>query len=130
DYVLYASYLNHRHVSVLLEDYTTDINKVLAKKIEDVTKLKQIEQKRKEVNKDLNKLWDMDSFFTNIVEKKKKLKIEMKPKKLMKRSYQELGRLWDIDSFFRRMTEKEREKKEEDDPKLELHQKEETFLRK
>ena len=120
DYVLYASYLNHRHVSVLLEDYTTDINKVLAKKIEDVTKLKQIEQKRKEVNKDLNKLWDMDSFFTNIVEKKKKLKIEMKPKKLMKRSYQELGRLWDMDSFFKRMTEREKEKKGEFEAALEL----------
>ena len=120
DYVLYASYLNHRHVSVLLEDYTTDINKVLAKKIEDVTKLKQIEQKRKEVNKDLNKLWDMDSFFTNIVEKKKKLKIEMKPKKLMKRSYQELGRLWDLDSFFKRMTEREKEKKGEFEAALEL----------
>jgi len=121
DYVLYPSYINHRQVSVLLEDYTTDINKVLSKKIEDVAKLKQIEQKRREVNKDLNKIWDMDSFFTNIVEKKKKIKTEMKPRKLMKRSYQELGRLWDIDSFFTRMTQKETERKgEEDERRLEL----------
>jgi len=120
DYVLYPSYINHRQVSVLLEDYTTDINKVLSKKIEDVAKLKQIEQKRREVNKDLNKLWDMDSFFTNIVEKKKKIKTELKPRKLMKRSYQELGKLWDLDSFFKRMTEREKEKKEEYDQRLEL----------
>ncbi|MDO8657007.1 MAG: NAD-binding protein, partial [Nanoarchaeota archaeon] len=120
DYVLYPSYINHRQVSVLLEDYTTDINKVLSKKIEDVAKLKQIEQKRREVNKDLNKLWDMDSFFTNIVEKKKKLKTQMKPKKLMKRSYKELGKLWDLDVFFKRMTERENEKKEADERRLEL----------
>ncbi len=113
DYVLYPSYINHRQVSVLLEDYTTDINKVLSKKIEDVAQLKQIEQKRREVNKDLNKLWDVDSLFANIAEKKKKLKTEMKPQKLMKRSYQELGRIWDVDSFFKRMTEKEEEGKKE-----------------
>lgn len=118
DYVLYPSYINHRQVSVLLEDYTTDINKVLSKKVEDVAKLKQIEQKRREVNKDLNKLLDVDSFLTNIAEKKKKLKTEMKPRKLIKRSYQELGKLWDLDVFFKRMAEKE--KKEGYDQRLEL----------
>ena len=120
DYVLYASYLNHRYVSVLLDDYTKDINKVVAKKIEDVTKLRQLEQKRREVNKELNKIWDIDNFFTNISQKQKKLRQEMKPRKLVRRSYQELGRIWDVDSFFGRMTEREKESKEEDERRLEL----------
>lgn len=120
DYVLYPSYINHRQVSVLLEDYTTDINKVLSKKIEDVAQLRQIEQKRREVNKDLNKLLDVDSFLTNIAEKRKKLKTEMRPRKLVRRSYEELGKLWDMESFFRRMAEKEKERKEEHDQRLEL----------
>ena len=45
DYVIYPSYINEQNVSVLLEDYTSDINKILAKKIEDVAKLKEKEKK-------------------------------------------------------------------------------------
>ncbi len=73
DYVIYPSYLNHRHVSVLLEEYTTDINKVIAKKIEDITKFKEIAAKRKEASKDLDKFLDIDSFFSFISKQQQKL---------------------------------------------------------
>ena len=45
DYVIYPSYLNEQNVSVLLEDYTSDINKIIAKKIDDITRLKMREEK-------------------------------------------------------------------------------------
>ncbi len=45
DYVIYPSYINEQNVSVLLEDYTSDINKIITKKIEDVAKLKEKEKK-------------------------------------------------------------------------------------
>ena len=107
DYVLYPSYLNHRHVSVLLEDYTTDINKVLAKKVEDITRLKQIEQKRKEVNKDLNQLWEIDSFFADLGKKQKRLQKKIEPQELVRKSYREIGKLWDIDGFFKHLLNKD-----------------------
>ncbi|MFH1316892.1 MAG: cation:proton antiporter [Candidatus Woesearchaeota archaeon] len=45
DYVIYPSYLNEQQVSVLLEDYTADINKVLTKKIIEISKLKEKQTK-------------------------------------------------------------------------------------
>src|SRR3989338_2432750 len=50
DYVIYPSYLNEQNVSVLLEDYTSDINKIITKKIEDVAKLKEKEERIKSAN--------------------------------------------------------------------------------
>ena len=47
DYVIYPSYLNEQNVSVLLEDYTLDINRIISKKVEDVAKLKEKEQRIK-----------------------------------------------------------------------------------
>ena len=46
DYVLYPAFINERQVSVLLEDYTTDINKVIAKKVFDISELKRREQEQ------------------------------------------------------------------------------------
>ena len=47
DYVIYPSYLNEQNVSVLLEDYTSDINKIITKKINDLTRLKIRQEKLK-----------------------------------------------------------------------------------
>lgn len=47
DYVIYPSYLNEQNVSVLLEDYTSDINKIITKKITDLTRLKIRQEKLK-----------------------------------------------------------------------------------
>jgi len=52
DYVILSSFLKNQQVSILLEDYTTDISKVLNQKITQISRLKEIEQKRKEVNQD------------------------------------------------------------------------------
>ena len=41
DYVIYPSYINEQHVSILLEDYTTDINKVISKKVTEIMKLQE-----------------------------------------------------------------------------------------
>ncbi len=48
DYVIYPSYLNEQNVSVLLEDYTSDINKIITKKINDLTRLKMRQEKLKD----------------------------------------------------------------------------------
>ncbi len=50
DYVIYPSYLNEQNVSVLLEDYTSDINRIISKKIEDVAKLREKEERIKSAN--------------------------------------------------------------------------------
>ena len=47
DYVIYPSYLNEQNVSVLLEDYTSDINKIITKKINDLTRLRMRQERLK-----------------------------------------------------------------------------------
>lgn len=72
DYVIYLSHLNDQQVSVLLEDYTTDINHVIDKKIRDIAKLKEIEQKRKEVSLDNDLILDINTFIDNLSKKNNK----------------------------------------------------------
>jgi Kef-type K+ transport system membrane component KefB/Trk K+ transport system NAD-binding subunit len=54
DYVIFTAYLNNQQVSVLLEDYTNDLNKVIEKKIKESTKLKEIQQKRLNARKNID----------------------------------------------------------------------------
>lgn len=61
DYVIYPLSVNEQHVSVLLEDYATDISKVIEKKIIEITRLKEREKKQKEVIGE-NKFLDIDHF--------------------------------------------------------------------
>jgi len=61
DYVIYPMLVNEQHVSVLLEDYTTDINKVIGKKIMEIARLKEREQKQKQTVEE-NKFLDIDNF--------------------------------------------------------------------
>ena len=63
DYVLCPTYVNDQHVSVLMEDYTTDVSKVIAKKVEDLTRFRQLEEKRRQSAQKQSILWDIDSFF-------------------------------------------------------------------
>lgn len=49
DYVLYSSYLHEQRVSVILEEYSTDINKVVDKKIAELAKLQEKEEKLKSI---------------------------------------------------------------------------------
>jgi len=69
DYVIYPSYLNEQRVSVLIEDYTMDINKVISQKIGDLTKFKAMDRKRKE-SKGSN-TFDVNSFIGKISNTKK-----------------------------------------------------------
>jgi Trk K+ transport system NAD-binding subunit len=62
DYVIYPSYLNEQNVSVLLEDYTLDINRIISKKIEDVEKLKEKEERIKSANK----VFDINDFLKKL----------------------------------------------------------------
>ena len=75
DYVICPFYLNEQQVSVLLEDYTTDINKVITKKISDITNLREIERKKAE-NRQASSFLDIELFFRKISKQK-----EMEPKK-------------------------------------------------
>ncbi|HII17502.1 TPA: hypothetical protein HA361_06320 [Candidatus Woesearchaeota archaeon] len=65
DYVIYPSYLNEQKVSILLEDYTNDINEILVKKIEDITNLR----KKTAVKDDPSAVFDMDEFLRRITQK-------------------------------------------------------------
>lgn len=65
DYVIYADYLHEERVSVLLEDYTTDINRVLNKKAIEITKLRE-KQKRRAATVKKNLLWDIDNFLSSL----------------------------------------------------------------
>lgn len=68
DYVICPFYLNEQQVSVLLEDYTTDINKVITKKVNDITQIREIERKKAE-NRKSSAFLDIDSFFKRISRK-------------------------------------------------------------
>jgi len=46
DYVIYPSYVNEQHVSILLEDYAKDINNVLTKKLKDIDRFNEMKKKR------------------------------------------------------------------------------------
>ena len=46
-----------------MEDYTTDVSKVIAKKVEDLTRFRQLEEKRRQSAQKQSILWDIDSFF-------------------------------------------------------------------
>jgi len=45
DYVIYPSYVNEQNVNVLLEDYTMDINKIITRKVNDMSRLKEKNEK-------------------------------------------------------------------------------------
>ena len=64
DHVIYPSSVNEQHISVLLEDYTTDVNKVLAKKVQEIMKL---EEKEKKMNKEQS-FMEIHSFMKTISE--------------------------------------------------------------
>lgn len=60
DYVIVPSYLNEQHVSVLLEDYTKDIHQILNKKITELSKLAEKEEKKGALGEE-DLIWDINS---------------------------------------------------------------------
>ena len=69
DYVIYPSYINEQQVSVLIEDYTIDINKVINKKINEIAKFKEMDKKRESLMGPFNHKFDINEFL-NILKKK------------------------------------------------------------
>jgi Kef-type K+ transport system membrane component KefB len=84
DYVLYPTHVNEQQISVLIEDYTTDINKVLSKKIEDITRFRERDEEDKK-SEDEMKFIDIEAFLSRVSEETKK--IELGPK--------EFSAMWD-----------------------------------
>jgi CheY-like chemotaxis protein len=74
DYVIYPSLLHEQQVSVLLDDYATDVNKLLAKKITEVTTLKEKEEKQRSIGTETKFVLDIDSFLEKLSEEKSRLK--------------------------------------------------------
>ncbi|HLD39975.1 MAG TPA: cation:proton antiporter [Candidatus Nanoarchaeia archaeon] len=72
DYVIYPSYLNEQNVSVLLEDYTSDINKIITKKINDLTRLKV----RQERLKGTETMFNINDFMKSLSLKKTVQKVQ------------------------------------------------------
>lgn len=68
DYVIYPHYLNEQRVSVLLEDYALDINKILSKKIDDIAMLKEKNTK----SNLLKDKFDINEFLQSLSKKKDK----------------------------------------------------------
>jgi Kef-type K+ transport system membrane component KefB len=52
DYVILTSFLNNQHVTFILEDYTSDLTRIISQKLKDIDKLKEIDKKRKTIQKD------------------------------------------------------------------------------
>lgn len=70
DYVIYPTYVNEKQVTILVEDYVMDINKVLSRKVVDMIefnkKAKEQEQRaRKEGFLDINKFLKKQEFLHN-----------------------------------------------------------------
>lgn len=61
DYVLYSSFLKDQKVSVLLEEYTADINKLLEKKIADMSRFKEKEARMADTVS--SEFFDVEAFF-------------------------------------------------------------------
>ncbi|HLC89136.1 MAG TPA: hypothetical protein VJG49_03805, partial [Candidatus Nanoarchaeia archaeon] len=76
DYVICSSTVNEEQVSVLIEDYTADINKVITKKVNEVLKLKKISEKAPQPE-----FFDIDTFFVRMLKRNKtkteKTKVEV-----------------------------------------------------
>lgn len=88
DYVIYSSYLNEQHVSILLEDYATDINKVISKRMAEISTLKEQEARLQSVHNKFS-FMDIDTFVhTRIKDKlyrrEKKIITMVHPKNLWK----------------------------------------------
>ena len=64
DYVICSSTVNEEQVSVLIEDYTADINKVITKKVNEVIKLKKRSEKTPPTQ-----FFDIDTFFMRMLKK-------------------------------------------------------------
>ena len=64
DYVICSSTVNEEQVSVLIEDYTADINKVITKKVNEVIKLKKRSERAPPTE-----FFDIDTFFMRMLKK-------------------------------------------------------------
>jgi hypothetical protein len=63
----------------LIEDYTTDINKVISKKIEDMTLFREKDEEEKK-SEDEMKFIDIGAFLSNVSAKTKEIEEQLKPK--------------------------------------------------
>src|SRR3989338_3991806 len=70
DYVIYQTYLQEQQVSALIEDYTTDIHKVITKKVNDMMKLKEKEARNQKLYEKKNAFFDIDVFLNRITSKR------------------------------------------------------------
>jgi len=65
DYVIYHASLNHQHMSLLLEDYTTDINKMIAKKFTEISRFEEWEHKRKK-ERENTRFFEIEQFLERV----------------------------------------------------------------
>ncbi len=108
DYVIYPSYLNEQNVSVLLEDYTSDINKIITKKIHDQARLKMRQERLKET----------ETMF-NINDFMKSLSLKNTVKKVQKGAYNASGILHlDVLNFGTKKKNPDASKKKKENKKL------------
>jgi Kef-type K+ transport system membrane component KefB/voltage-gated potassium channel Kch len=68
DYVICPTYLNREEVIVVLEDYATDINKIIDKRLKEYAVLKEMEKKREALERE-NSFLSIDEFLKRVTAK-------------------------------------------------------------
>lgn len=71
DYVIYQTYLQEQQVTTLIQDYTLDIQKLISKKVTDLAKFKEKEEKIRKINEKNSKFWNVDSFLNRMIKSRR-----------------------------------------------------------
>lgn len=67
DYVIYQSHVHEQHISALIQDYTVDAQKLISKKVDDLIKFRERDEKIKKLNENRMNFLDIDSFFRKVI---------------------------------------------------------------
>ncbi len=79
DYVIYPSYVNQRNVYVLLQDYATDIKKLVEKKFSDIASLSEMDRKQRALES--TTIFNIDDFLERLSLGQKKYHYEKRRQK-------------------------------------------------
>ncbi|MFH1511626.1 MAG: cation:proton antiporter, partial [Candidatus Woesearchaeota archaeon] len=69
DYVIYPSYVNQQQISVLIEDYHSDVSKVLNKKLKDIATFEELYRQKEPTPQ-----FDMNKFLLSLAQKTRRKK--------------------------------------------------------
>jgi Trk K+ transport system NAD-binding subunit len=117
DYVIYPSYINEQHISVLLQEYTVDINKMIAKKVTDLSKFQK--KKEEEIETTHSLFQDVDVFLKDMQSRMKNKQIIMGHGKINSNTFndQEVKEKMSANELLGSIIEHDKENKKEENSK-------------